>query len=232
MSLTLTASDNSGTFTAYVATPIKPNRAAIIVIQEVFGINAGIRQMCDDWAADGYLTIAPDLFWRQRPNVDLDPAVPAQLELAFSLYQNFDVGKGVVDIQTTIDAARAQLGPDAKVGTVGFCLGGLLSYLAATRTTANANVGYYGVGIQNYLDEASNISAPLLLHIAGNDKFVDSAAQTAIHDGLDHADHVMLYDYEGQEHAFSRINGEHYDEASAATARTRTLEFFGNALLA
>jgi carboxymethylenebutenolidase len=231
MSLTLTASDNSGVFTAYVATPIKPNGAALIVIQEVFGINAGIRQMCDDWATDGYLAIAPDLFWRQQSNVDLDPAVPSELALAFSLYQNFDVGKGVVDIQTTIDAARTQLGPNAKVGTVGFFLGGLLSYLAATRTTADANVSYYGVGIQNYLDEANNITTALLLHIAGNDRFVDSDAQAAIHQGLDHADHVMLYDYEGQEHAFSRINGEHYDEASAETARTRTLEFFNNALL-
>ncbi len=118
MTLTLQAADGTGTFTAYHAQPATPNGGTIVVIQEIFGVNAGIRGMCDAWAAAGFAALAPDLFWRQEPGVDLDARLDTDTAKAFGLYQAFDVAKGVADIQTTIDAARALPGSNSRVGTV------------------------------------------------------------------------------------------------------------------
>lgn len=226
----ITASDGSGTFGGYLAMPASGSGPGVLVIQEVFGVNAGIRQMCDAWAAEGFVALAPDLFWRQEPGVELDARVEAELAKAFALYQAFDVDAGVADIQAALQALRAVPGCTGKVGTVGFCLGGLLAYLAATRTDVDASVGYYGVGIEQKLAEAPNIQKPLILHIATADTFVPPEAQAQVHTTLDHHPHVTLHDYVGQEHAFSRVNGEHFDAAAAALAHARTLGLFRSAL--
>jgi carboxymethylenebutenolidase len=226
----LSAADGHGSFMAYLATPAARPAAAIVVIQEIFGVNAGIRKMCDDYAAAGYIALAPDLFWRQEPGIQLTDRSDGEWQKAFQLYQGFNVDKGIEDIQTTIDSLRAMDGSSGKVGTVGFCLGGLLAYLSATRTTADASVGYYGVGIQDKLAEAHHIKKPLILHIPTLDKFVDADAQAKIQAGLRSSPHVSLYRYEGQDHAFARVGGDHYDAASAHLANERTLALFNSAL--
>jgi carboxymethylenebutenolidase len=139
--------------------------------------------------------------------------------------KRFDIETGVKDIQATIDHARS-LVECGKVGAVGYCLGGLLAYLTATRTDADASVGYYGVNIPNFLGEAENIRQPLMLHIAGKDGFVDKAAQKQMKDGLAANGHVTLHDYPERDHAFSREGGKNYDAADAATADDRTIAFF------
>jgi carboxymethylenebutenolidase len=105
-----------------------------------------------------------------------------------------------------------------------------MAYLAATRTNADANVGYYGVGIQDLVGEAENISAPLVLHVAGLDEFVPAEAQAAIHAGLDAHPQVTVFDYAEQDHAFARIGGAHYDAAASEAAHQRTLAVFADAL--
>ncbi len=221
------ASDGSGSFGAYVAGPEGPPRGAIIVIQEIFGVNPGIRKKCDDWAAQGYLALAPDLFWRLQPGVELDPDIPAQFEEALGLMNRFvEAGTGVGDLEAAIKAARRRLPEGGKVGVVGFCLGGTLAYLCAARTDSDASVGYYGVGIDGLLREKHAIANPLLLHIAGADHFVTPDIQAKMHEGLDDHPRVTLFDYPGEDHGFAAEMGKRRSEAAARLADERTVAFF------
>ena len=220
----ITVHGPDGDFMAYTA----GEGPAIIVIQEIFGVNAVMRELCDWLSGEGYKAICPDLFWRIEPGIQLTDKTDAEWARAFELYQAFDPDSGVKDIAATIAHARAD--GAAKVGAVGYCLGGFLAYLTAARTDADASVGYYGVGIQRALAEAKTISKPLMLHIAGQDEFVPSEAQTEIHGALDGHDTVTLYDYPDRDHAFARTSGAHYDAADAATANGRTLAFFAEHL--
>ena len=158
---------------AYRADPAGAPRGAIVVIQEIFGVNAGIRRKCDTLAAAGYLAIAPDLFWRMEPGIELDPDVDAEMQRALAIMGDFDQDAGIRDIEATIRYARAESG--AKVGAVGYCLGGRLAYMTAARTDVDASVGYYAVGVDGLLGEKHAIANPLMLHIAGDDGFVGQA---------------------------------------------------------
>jgi carboxymethylenebutenolidase len=228
LNATISATDGSGALGAYVAKPKSGSGPAIIVIQEIFGVNADVRSKCDAWAEKGYVAIAPDLFWRQEPGVQLTDQTEAEWQKAFQLYQGFNVDKGVEDLTATIAFARGV--SSGKVGAVGYCLGGLLAYLIATRTDADAAVGYYGVGIDGRLDEAKAIQKPLMLHIAVEDKFVDKNAQAKIHAGLAATAGVTVLDYPGLDHAFTRKGGQHFDAAGAILADARTEGFFAAAL--
>ena len=223
------ALDEDALFGAYVATPAGAAKAAIIVIPEIFGVNPGIRQKCDNWAAAGYLAVGIDIFWRFAPGVELDPDVEAELQQAFGYFGQYDAGDGVKDIEATIHAIRrGELGtaPIEKVGAVGYCLGGRLAYMAAARTDISASVGYYGVMIDTMLNESHAIANPLMLHIPTADHFVGPEAQAAIHAGLDAHPKVVLHDYAGLDHGFAAETGNRRDEAGATLADTRTIAFF------
>jgi carboxymethylenebutenolidase len=221
--------DGDGRFDAYIARPQGAPRAAIVVIQEIFGVNAGIRRKCDRLAKDGYLALAPDLFWHLEPGVELDPDVPEQFQQALALMGRFDQDLGVRDIEATIKYARNSEGC-SKVGVVGYCLGGRLAYVTAARTDADASVGYYAVGIDNLLREKHAIANPLLLHIAGADHFVTPAIQQAMHEGLDDHPKVTLCDYPGLDHGFATEIGQRRNEEGADLADKRTAEFFARHL--
>jgi carboxymethylenebutenolidase len=221
--------DGDGSFSAYCARPEGEPRAAIVVIQEIFGVNAGIRGKCDRLAEDGYLALAPDLFWRLEPGVELDPDDEAEFGRALELMGRFDQDQGVADIEATIRHARSSLG-EPKVGVVGYCLGGRLAYMAAARTDADASVGYYAVGIPELLREKHGIARPLMLHLAGADHFVPPEAQQAIHAGLDDHPRVTLHDYPGEDHGFATETGKRRSEAAANLADSRTAAFFAEHL--
>ena len=221
---TITTKD--GTFSAYVARPAGAKAPAIVVIQEIFGVNAVMRAIADDLAAQGYLAICPDLFWRIEPGIDITDQSEAEWAKAFELYTAFNVDKGVEDIAATLATIRADEGCNGKVGSVGFCLGGLLSFLTATRTDIDAAVCFYGVGIENKVDEAKSLSRPVMLHVAEEDQFVPKAAQATLTEALSTHPFVTLHSYAGRDHAFARKGGEHYDAADAALAEQRTLAFF------
>jgi carboxymethylenebutenolidase len=219
--------DGEERFGGYLAMPAGTGRfPGIVVVQEIFGVNAGIRAMCDDWAKAGFIALAPDLFWRIEPGVELSDKTDADWSRAFALMNRFDQDTGIRDIEAAIRAVRALPASTGKVGVVGFCLGGRLAYLAAARTDCDASVGYYGVGIEGLLSESHAIARPLMLHIAEEDKFVDKAAQTKIRDGLGAHPRVTLHSYAGVDHAFARVDGIHRDDAAAALANGRTLDFF------
>lgn len=210
-----------GAFRAYVARPAGQPKAAVVAIQEIFGVNAVMRGKADWLAGEGFLAVSPDLFWRIEPGVDITDQSEAEWSKAFDLMGKFDQAKGVNDIQATIDWARGQTG--GKVGDIGYCLGGLMAYLTACRTDADASVGYYGVSIDQKLDEAKGLSKPLMLHIAGKDQFVKPEAQKAILEGL--KGKAEMHVYPEQDHAFTRPGGAHYDDAAAKIADGRTIAF-------
>src|ERR1700760_1418649 len=162
----ISISGPDGSFAGYLASPSSGKGPGIVVIQEIFGVNQVMRDIADDLASHGYFALAPDLFWRLEPGVQLTDKTDAEWKRAFDLMGRFDIDKGMIDIQATIDTLRARPGVSGKIGAVGYCLGGQLAFLTATRTNADASVGYYGVGIQNRPAEAANIKKPLRLHIA------------------------------------------------------------------
>ena len=223
---TLTASDG-GTFNAFYA-PAKASGPApgLVLIQEIFGVNKVMRDLAVDLAADGYHVLCPDIFWRIEPGIDITDQTQAEWDKAFELFGKFDVDAGVGDLIATAAHLRSMEGCTGKVGSIGYCLGGKLAYLMATRSTTDANVSYYGVGLDELLGEKDKISKPYLSHIAEKDGFVPPEAQEKIKAGLGGLPMVTLHSYPGQDHAFARIGGAHFDVESAGLANGRTAAFF------
>ena len=227
------AANDEGRFLAYVAAPDEEPKAAIIVVQEIFGVNDGIRQKCDDWAPRGYLAVAPDLFWRMQPGLELNPDVKEEFETALKYMERYDPADGVADIQQVIDTIRAGIdghAPVAKVGVVGFCLGGKIAYMVACRTDIDASVGYYAVGLDAMADEAQQLKNPLLLHAGTKDGFVPPEKLAKMHAAFDTNPLVTLYDYEGMDHGFADTFGKRRNDEAAELADRRTAEFFARYL--
>jgi carboxymethylenebutenolidase len=222
----ITITTDDGAFEAYVARPGHSPAPAVVVIQEIFGVNQVMRDITDGLASQGYLAICPDLFWRIEPGIDITDQSEVEWKRAFELFIAFDVDAGVSDIAATIDAIRKDPACTGKVGAVGFCLGGLLAFLTGTRTDSNASVSYYGVGIEGRVGEADKLANPLMLHIAEEDQFVPKPAQEIIKKALGNHPLVEIYTYPGCDHAFARVGGQHYDDAAAKLAGGRTLAFF------
>ncbi len=219
----ITAADG-GRFRGYLCLPPAGKGAGLVVEQEIFGINENVRHVCEEYAKQGFVTLAPDLFWRLEPGLDLDYS-EAGWKRAFECFQKFDVAQGVKDIAATIKALRARPECTGNVGCIGYCLGGKLAYLSATRTDADASVGYYGVGIEGALDEKGKLQRPLLLHIAEKDQFVPPEAQAKVKEALRGIPGVEVHSYPNVDHAFARHKGDHYDKAAAELANSRTLAF-------
>lgn len=227
--ITVPALGGEGEIPAYAARPDGTPKAAIIVIPEIFGVNAGIVSKAQDWAALGYLAVAPDIFWRTTPGSELSPDVEAEFKQALANMGQFSADDGVKDIEAIARHIRHHEGVE-KVGVVGFCLGGRLAYMAATRTDVDASTGYYGVMIDQMLGESHAIANPLLLHIPTADHFVGPEAQAAIHAELDAHPRVTLHDYEGLDHGFAASEGSRRDEEGAQLADARTRAFFAEHL--
>ena len=226
---TITAFDG-GAFDAYLALPPSGRGPGIVLLQEIFGVNQDMRRIADWYAARGYVVLCPDLFWRQQPGIQLTDQTDAEWARAFELYKGLDEAKAVNDAGATLALLRAHPACTGKVGAVGFCLGGKLAYLIATRYKTDCSVGYYGVGIENALDEIANLNGQLMLHIAEKDGFCSSEAQAKIHTALDGNAQVTMHDYLGQDHAFARVGGAHYDAVAAELANERSLKFFARHL--
>jgi carboxymethylenebutenolidase len=222
--ITITTPD--GKFGGYLASPSSGRGPGVIVIQEIFGVNGFVRATADGLAARGFFALAPDLFWRIEPNIQLTDKTDAEWKRAFDLMGKFNIDAGVKDIQAAITQLRHLPGCSGKVGAVGYCLGGLLAYLTAARTDSDASIGYYGVNIEKMVGEAKSIRHPLLLHIAAADEYVPPAAQRQILEGLAANAMVTAHVYPNMNHAFARMGGAHYDQANAELANGRTATFF------
>jgi carboxymethylenebutenolidase len=223
--ITVTASDG-GTFNAYLSKPEKTPAPAVVILQEVYGVNRFIKRISDYWAAQGFLVASPDIYWRMEPGIVLDPETPGHREQARDWGQKLDVDKAVEDITALVEHLRAMPECTGKVGVSGYCLGGKLAYLQGTRGTADCNVSYYGVGIENHLGEASNLKNPLMMHIGEADSWTPPEVRKQLDGVLSGFMHVTSYLYEGTDHAFAREGASTDVPAMRALANGRTLDFF------
>ena len=226
--VTVTVPD--GSFSAYLATPAEAKRPGILVCQEIFGVNAVMRNLCDELAKNGYVALCPDLFWRQEPGIDITDQTDAEWARAFELFQGFDVDKGIDDLKASLALLRARPECTGAAGTIGYCLGGKLAYLMATRSDTDCSVAYYGVGLDELVGEAGAIRRPVLMHMAGKDQFVPPEAQEKIKTGLTGHPQVRIEFYPEMDHAFCRVGGAHYDKANADLANERTAAFLKSQL--
>lgn len=221
-----------GQFSAHVAWPRVTPAPAVVVLQEIFGVNDDMRATCSELAANGFIGVCPDLFWRLQPGVDLNSWSEEEWKRGIELYKQFDLTLGTGDVAATVNQVANMQGCTGRVGVMGFCLGGLLTYLTAARYKVDAAVAYYGGATEQHLDEAKTLGGPLMMHLASDDEFMSREAQQRIQQTLAPIKDVSIHVYAGQRHAFARHTGMHYDAASAQQANTRTIEFFTRHLAA
>jgi carboxymethylenebutenolidase len=225
-----TIEGRDGAFGAYIARPKTLPAPAVVVLQELFGVSADIRKTCDELAEQGFIAVAPDLFWRQEPGVDLSVTSEADWQHGLRLYQAYDRDAGVRDIHDTLETVAKLPECTGKIAVQGYCLGALMTFLTAVRCRVDAAVAYHGGDTEKYLGEADNLSAPLLMHLGEEDEFISKAAQAQIKTALASKPYATVYSYPGQRHAFARHNGAHYNAAAAALANGRTSEFLDRQL--
>jgi carboxymethylenebutenolidase len=230
MSNHLDVTTPDGAFSAYVARPVAASAPAIVVLHEVFGVNADLRETCHELADKGYIAICPDLFWRQEPGVDLSHWTEAEWKKGLALYSAYDFDAGVSDVADTVAAGRTLDGASGKVGVMGFCLGGLMTFLTAARMNVDCAVAYYGGGTENHLSESGGVTVPMLMHLGEEDEFISKDAQRKIKVAFAGNPHVEIHSYPGCSHAFARYTGVHYDPAAASIANGRTWAFFAKHL--
>ncbi len=217
-----------GAFKAYVARPSGTPKGAVVAIQEIFGVNAVMRGKADWLAREGFLAVAPDLFGRIKPGIDLTDQTEAEWKQAIDYMNQLDKNASVKDVQATLTWARSQ--GVSKAGALGYCMGGYIAFLAACRTDTDATVCYHGGGIHTALGEASGIKKPVMLHNPMKDGFIPVEALNTIRETLKSNPLVTVCEYAEQDHAFTREGGAHYDEAAKQLADGRTIAFLNKAL--
>ena len=221
----ITVKGSDGEFAAYIARPPTLSAPVVIVLQELFGVNADIRTTCDELAAQGFIAIAPDLFWRQEPGVDFDVTSEESWQHGLRLYTAYDRDAGVRDIIETVRTAVELHQSSGKVALLGFCLGALMVFITAARYGVDAAVAYHGADTEKYLTEINGLKAPLLMHLGEEDEFISKQAQAEIKAARARKANATVYSYPGQRHAFARHDGTHYNAAAAGLANARTREF-------
>ncbi|KVC61098.1 carboxymethylenebutenolidase [Burkholderia ubonensis] len=211
-------------FGGYLALPRRGKGPAVIIVQEIFGVNAHIRSVADQYAADGYVALAPDVFWRTQPRVEL-AYEGADRDKGIELLRKTDVNLAVADIAAAADLLRTRPEADGKVAAIGYCFGGRLAYLAAATGKIDAAVAYYGGGIQNALDVAGKVTQPILFHYAENDHAIPPAAVDQVKAAFAGRDNAAFHLYPGAEHGFNCAERASYHQRAAALAHGRTLTF-------
>jgi carboxymethylenebutenolidase len=218
--ITLTASDGFR-LGAYRADPASAPKGAIVVIQEIFGVNHHIRSVCDRYAAQGYVAIAPSIFDRIEPNFQSGYS-PDEVAVARKFVADPDWAAMLSDTQAAIDAVKT-VGP---VGIVGFCLGGSVAYAAATKLSGlSAAVGYYGGAIVRFADDKPKV--PTLLHFGEKDGGIPLTDVETIRSKRPD---VEIFVYPGAQHGFSCDERASFDKPSADIAGQRSLDFFAKHL--
>jgi carboxymethylenebutenolidase len=228
-SITIQATGGAGSFSAYVAEPQQKPAGAVVLIQEIFGVNQAMRDIAG-WVADlGFIAVCPDLFWRIEPSIDITDKTEAEWKRAFELFQTFDQAKGIEDLKATLAAARTLPGCNGKAGTMGYCLGGRLAFMMAEQSDADINISYYGVGLDNLLGDIGKVRAPLLVHIADQDEFFPPEGRAKVVQEARGHKQIACHNYPAN-HAFARVGGTHWHGLSAAIANGRSAEALAKAL--
>ncbi len=219
-----------GVIDAYLALARAPDAPGVVVLHEMLGVNTDMQLICDRLAAQGFHALCPDLYWRQQPRALFSEHDPDEREAAFALGRAFDADLGTNDLQHIMDWLRQMEGGPRKVGCVGYCLGGLLSYRVAACCRSDAAVVYYGVGIERYLDEAHTLACPLMVHLAAQDDFISGPTQAVMTDRLTAVSGTQLLAYPDTRHGFARRGGQHFNAAAAMLADERSRRFLARHL--
>ena len=210
---------SEGRFGAYLAAPADAGHVAIVVLQEIFGVNANIRGIVDDFAANGYPAMAPDLFWRQGSGIALDSATTEGRERAMELLKGLRLEQSVLDAAAAVRALRERFPAVSRIAAVGYCYGGGVAFLMAARGVVDAGISYYGTGIAAMLGELDGLEKRLLLHVAKDDHVCPPEAQEAIKTAATVTRGLMeVVNYPGVGHAFARKGAASYDATAAAKA--------------
>lgn len=223
----VTAADG-GTYDAYLCLPPTGSGPGLVLFQEIFGVNRHIRCMAEQYALDGFVVLAPDVFWRQAPRVELGYA-GADMERARSLATGADHKALVEDAKTTVAALRARPEVKGKVGAVGYCMGGRLAYVAAAAAGVDAAACYYGGGIHDQLQLAEQITCPIVFHYGEQDANIPLAAVEKVKAAMA-GRRAEVHVYPGAGHGFNCWDRASYHQASAALAHGRTLQHFATTL--
>ncbi|HEX3400032.1 MAG TPA: dienelactone hydrolase family protein [Acetobacteraceae bacterium] len=223
-SITIQASDGSGSFSAYLVEPKTKPAGVVVLIQEIFGVNQAMRDIAA-WVADmQFIAVCPDLFWRIQPGIDITDKTEAEWKQAFELFNKFDQAKGIEDLKATVAAARKLPGANGRVGTMGYCLGGRLAFMMAEQSDADVNISYYGVGLDNLLGDLAKVTRPLVVHIADKDEFFPPEGRAKVVETVTGKKQIACYVYPDANHAFARVGGVHWDGRSATIANGRSAE--------
>jgi len=224
----LPGKDAPSGFSGYLALPPAGEGPGLVLFQEIFGVNAHIRAVAEQYALDGFVVLAPDMFWRQKHRVDLG-YVGADREQAMGHMRACQVDEVMTDIGVAAQALKAMAAVKGGVGALGYCMGGRFAYLAAAQGVVSAAVSYYGGGIQNVLDLSSRVRCPMQFHYAGIDEAIPPTAVAAVQDAFA-GKPAEFHLYEGAHHGFNCWARSTYQAASAAKAHARTLGFLAEHL--
>lgn len=228
----ITIEIDGGSVGAYVERPTSGTGPCVVVLHEVFGVNDDMRASCRELAEEGFIALAPDLFWRQEKGVDLSHWTEEEWKKGLALYEAYDRDQGAIDIAAIMRFAATLPGATGKVGLMGYCLGGLMTFLVTARHGTDASVAYYPGSAENYASEAKDIRTPLMIHLGEEDEFISKAAQTTIRSAATGNSEITVHSYPDCYHAFARHTGTHYDTDAAALANGRTWSFLKEQLSA
>ena len=221
--------NNGNAFRGYLSLPPAGSGPAIVLIQEIWGVNSHIRAVADQYALDGYVVLAPDVFWRLKPGVDLtyDDAGSAQ---AFDYMKKLDFPMAVQDLTRAVSMLRGMPEVTGGVASLGFCMGGLLSYLCAANAGVDAAVCYYGGGIDSQLDQAAKVTCPILFHFAEKDHYITKSAVDAVRGAFGNARNAVIETYPDVDHGFNCWERPSYNQKASAVAHGMSLSFLGKVL--
>jgi carboxymethylenebutenolidase len=214
--LSITAPDG-GTFSAHVVRPDSGAGPGVLVLQEIFGINVYVREVCERLAKLGYVAVAPDLFWRIQPHIDISTFDPDSVQSAMALGGKFDAALGVGDIGAALEVARG-LSSNGKVGELGFCFGGTFAYLSAVHHRPDAVVSYYGSGVAANLDKIDQVTCPLLFQFGAQDPYIPDSDVAAIQAAIAGRQNLALHVYPEGGHAFDNSFSPFFSRPPAAQA--------------
>lgn len=220
----IAATDGAGSFDAWLVEPAARPAGAVVLIQEIFGVNDSMKETAAQVADLGFFVLVPDLFWRIERNVNITDKSQPEWDKAFALMKAFDAAKGIEDLKATLAAARTLPGSNGKAGTMGYCLGGRLAFMMAEQSDADVNVSYYGVGLDGLLGDVAKVRTPLVVHIAEKDAFFPAEGRAKVIEAAKAHPSIAAYSYPDADHAFARVGGTHWQGRAATIANGRSAE--------
>lgn len=223
------SSQDGGHYRAYLSLPPSGKGPGLLVLQEIFGVNRHIRNVCDKFAAEGFVVLAPELFWRLEPNFEVGYE-GEDFDRALAYYPKFDEQLGLADIESSRKHLKGLAECTGKIGVTGFCLGGKMTFHSATHLDIDCGVAYYGGGIQNHLEEAKDLKCPLVIHLGEHDDLIPPDAIAKIKKELGNNSKVTIYVYEGAQHGFNCDERASYHKPSADLAFKRSIDALKSAL--